>query len=56
MKKEYIEPTIEVMALRTIGMLAASLPKDENDGDGVDNESDVLSIEFFSNDNSSEDW
>jgi hypothetical protein len=54
MKKEYIEPTIEVMALRTIGMLAASLPKDENDG--VDNESDVLSIEFFSNDNSSEDW
>ncbi len=55
MKKEYIEPTIDVMVIHTCGMLAISLPKgDENQG--VDNEDDVLSIEWFDNGESDEDW
>ncbi len=52
MKKEYIEPTIDVITLRTMGMLAASLTK--SDEETVTNEEDVLSIKIFDDDN--EDW
>ena len=53
MKKEYIEPTIDVIVLHTFGVLANSLPKDETQG--VNNENEVLSIEWFDN-GGSEDW
>ena len=39
MKKTYINPTLEVVKLQTIGMLAASLPLSSTE---VTNESDVL--------------
>ncbi len=54
MKKEYIKPVIDVMEFHTCGVLADSLPKDESEG--VTNESDVLSIEFFGGGDSTEEW
>jgi hypothetical protein len=54
MKKEYIEPTIDVITLRTMGMLAASLTKDDSEENAVKNEDEVLSIKIFDDDN--EDW
>ena len=54
MKKEYIEPTIDVITLRTMGMLAASLTKDDSEENVVKNEDEVLSIKIFDDDN--EDW
>jgi len=39
MKKTYINPTLEVVKLQTIGMLAASLPLSSTE---VTDESDVL--------------
>lgn len=44
MKKTYINPTIEVVKIKTTGMLAVSLPKGDpnSDSDGVDDEGDVL--------------
>ena len=56
MKKEYIKPVIDVMEFHTCGVLADSLPKDESDSNGVSDETEVLSIEFFGGGDSSEDW
>ena len=39
MKKEYINPELEVIKIATMQMLAGSLPKNT---EGVDDESDVL--------------
>ena len=52
MKKEYINPTICVVTLNTVGMLAASLSK--NQQETVTNENEVLSMEFF--DDEEEEW
>jgi len=51
MKKEYINPTICVVTLNTVGMLAASLNKNQ---ETVTNENEVLSMEFF--DDEEEEW
>lgn len=52
MKKEYINPTICVVTLNTVGMLATSLSK--NQQETVTNENEVLSMEFF--DDEEEEW
>jgi hypothetical protein len=52
MKKEYINPTICVVTLNTVGMLAASLPQSQ---ETVTNEDKVLAIEFF-DDVEEEEW
>jgi hypothetical protein len=44
MKKTYMQPTIEVVKIQTLGMLAASLPKETT---GVSDESEVLSRGLF---------
>ena len=52
MKKEYINPTICVVTLNTVGMLANSLSKNQ---ETVTDEKDVLSMEFF-DDDEEEEW
>lgn len=53
MKKEYINPTICVVTLNTVGMLAASLP--QNQQETVTDEEEVLSMEFYG-DVEEEEW
>ncbi len=54
MKKQYIQPSIEVHKIQTMGMLAASsLSKNS---DTVTNESDVLARGLDWDDEDEEDW
>ncbi len=51
MKKEYINPEMEVVKIATMSVLADSYHLNDEEGDG-----DVMSIEFFGGGDSTEEW